>query len=237
MPSARQIYETLEARRRDLGLSQAEVGERAFGRADNSAFQALRRGSSPSADKLEALCGALGLEFYFGPERTGTTQVGPSGHGVLAFHEDYESVPLVDAELSAGPGSVNYEDMVVADLMFRRDWLRRLGVKSEDARLARVRGESMLPLLHDGDLVLIDTSNRTIPLRPRKPGRPAKISLFAVLDDGEARVKRIEHSTEGRFILHSENSAYFPPEIREPMASDSFRVIGKVLWCAHTFRE
>lgn len=53
---------------------------RAFGRKDNAAFQALRRGSSPGVEKLEALAEALGLEFYFGPPRD----------AVLSYHERVE---------------------------------------------------------------------------------------------------------------------------------------------------
>ena len=74
MLDAEQILALIEDRRKDLGLSQAEVSVRAFGRKDNSAIQNIKRGSLPSADKLQALAQALGLEFYFGHKRIGNKQ-------------------------------------------------------------------------------------------------------------------------------------------------------------------
>jgi len=65
----RRIYEILEVRRKAKGLSQTEVGVLAFGKPDNSPLQSLRRGSSPSVERLEALATVLGLELYFGEPR------------------------------------------------------------------------------------------------------------------------------------------------------------------------
>ena len=64
-----ELYKLMEDRRRDLGLSQAEVERRAFGKDGNASFQAIRRGAAPSYDRLMALGKALDLEFYFGPLR------------------------------------------------------------------------------------------------------------------------------------------------------------------------
>lgn len=88
----------------------------------------------------------------------------------------------------------------------------------------------------DGDLVLIDVSRRTVNLRPRKAGKPPRADLFAVIDGDLARVKRIEHSSPGRLILHSDNPAY-PPEVRDGMNADDLGIIGKVVWWGHTVRE
>ena len=61
------IYEVLESRRIELGLSQAQASKAINGRSDSSFFQALKRGSIPSASRLASAADALGLEFYFGP--------------------------------------------------------------------------------------------------------------------------------------------------------------------------
>lgn len=57
-----QLYELLEARRLELGLSHMQLGQAAFGREDNSAIPNLRRGSSPTLERLGQICDALGLE-------------------------------------------------------------------------------------------------------------------------------------------------------------------------------
>lgn len=69
MYSPATILQIVEDRRKELGLSQAEVSARAFGRNDNAAIQNLKKGASPSIDRVEALARALNLEVYFGPKR------------------------------------------------------------------------------------------------------------------------------------------------------------------------
>lgn len=204
---------------------------KAFGRQDNSAFQALRRGSSPGMDKLAALSDALGLELYFGLPR----ETVPSIHDRLEIG-DYARIPLHEVDLAAGGGRENGREEVIDHLAFRRDWLKKIGLSPANGRLARVRGDSMEPVLRDGDLVLIDISRRSIPARARKPGKPPRADLYAVLDGDVARVKRIEHSSPGRLVLHSDNPLY-PPEVRDGSNADDLGIIGKVMWWGHTVKE
>lgn len=231
MPSAEEIYAALEARRSELGLSQADVGARAFGKADNSAFQALRRGSSPSAEKLAALCQAVGWEFYFGPPR----DTGPVEQVILDGQE-FAHVPLHQASLAAGDGASNEGEDVIDHLAFRRSWLTRIGVSASNAVLARARGDSMLPGIHCGDMVLIDRSRRDVPVRPRRPedNRPAPI--YALLDGTGARIKRIERPEPEIVMLLSDNPS-FPPEVLTGNKIASLDIVGKVVWWGHTNRE
>lgn len=267
MLSAAYIYEQLEKRRFELGLSQADVGLRAFGKADNSAFQALRKGSSPSAEKLEALCGALGLVLHIDPPNS-RIHSDPDNEVAEKYQEpeliylddakkreealfkraqeatqefwkgldpsNYVLVPLSKATLSAGAGASNPSEAIVDHLVFRQSWLRGLGVEPKHARLARVRGASMIPMIHDNDLVLIDTSKREVPVRTTNP---AKSILYALTQDGEARVKWVQRPDEKTLILHSENSALHPPEYYTGHDAAEVNVIGKVLWWGHSVRD
>lgn len=90
------LYALLEERRRELGLSQAEVDRRAFGKAGNASFQAIRRGASPSYDRLMALGNVLGLEFYFGPQRVVEPSVA-TANAILAESRATEATALQDA--------------------------------------------------------------------------------------------------------------------------------------------
>lgn len=226
-----EIFEALEARRKELHLSQAEVGARAFGVADNSAFQALRRGSAPAADKLEALCRAVGWEFYFGPPRE-QTAAQPS----LPAKEEFASIAVHSAALAAGGGAENHHVEVIDHLTFRRDWLTRIGVSAAQAVLAHASGESMLPIIHPGDMLLIDQAQREIRIRQRgtKAGRPPPI--YAIRDGGTARVKRI-HRPESKTVILLSDNPVFPPEILTGPDAQRLDIIGKVVWWAHTNRE
>lgn len=150
---------------------------------------------------------------------------------------DYQMVPLHDAELAAGSGSQNDHDLVMDSFAFRRDWLRRIGVSPDSARLARARGDSMAPTLLDRDLLLIDTSRSEIPIRPRKSGQPLRANLYALIEDGLARVKRIERSSADTLALHSDNVTLYPPEIRAGAEIGQLNIIGKVVWWGHTVRD
>lgn len=231
MPTPHEIFEALESRRLDLGLSQAEVGARAFGKADNSAFQALRRGSSPAADKLEALCRAVGWEFYFGPRRD-------SGRieQVVLNEREYAHIPVHSAALAAGAGAENGDAEVIDHLAFRRDWLTRIGVAPSQAVLARAAGDSMVPTIQPGDLMLIDRAHRDLQVRARRPGDTRPAPIYALLDDGLARVKRIERPEPGLVMLLSDNPSY-GPELVAGAAIERLDVIGKVMWWGHTNRE
>ncbi|WP_229825921.1 S24 family peptidase [Gemmobacter nanjingensis] len=231
MPTPEEIYLALEARRTELGLSQAEIGQRAFGKADNAAFQALRRGSSPSADKLASLCRAVGWELYFGPPRevAAVEQVTLDG-------ADYAHIPLHDAMLAAGAGAFNGTETVVDSLAFRREWLQRIGVSASTARLARVQGDSMQPSLWHGDMILIDTRTNEPPVRDRDQRDQRRSPIYALIDNGEARVKRIERPSPDQMLLISDNTDY-PPELRQGTDLKAITIIGKVAWWGHTNRD
>lgn len=226
MYEAGEILAIIEARRAELGLSQIDVSLRAFGKADNSAIQSLKKGSSPSIERVAALAGALGLELYLGPIRDTAEAVRE------ATSSEFAHVPLHAAKLAAGHGIANVAEDVIEYLAFRRDWLRRLGVAPSNAVLARASGDSMLPCVSDGDMVLIDRSKTEVPVRSQTAKR-GRSPVYAFLDDGQARIKRIERPDDGQVILLSDNPEY-PPEFAK---IENLSIIGKVLWWGHTNRD
>lgn len=222
----------IEARRAELGLTQAQLGQLAFGKADTAAIQNLKRGASPTFDRLKALADALGLELYFGPPRERRTVKMLS----TSSADSYVPVPLHDAELAAGDGHQNLTEGVVDRLAFRRDWLTKVGVSSSSARLARVKGDSMAPTVVEGDMVLIDTSRADPPVRERSKTDKRRSPIFAIRENGEARIKRIERPAADRVILLSDNPE-FAPEVLTGSEVAGLSIIGKVVWWGHTVKE
>ncbi|OYU38643.1 MAG: hypothetical protein CFE33_15240 [Pseudorhodobacter sp. PARRP1] len=233
MKTAQSIFETLEARRKELGLSQAEVGRRALGQSDGSALQNMKRGSSPSPENLDKICAVLDLDFYIGPRR----ESGPVAQMTLNG-ADYIHVPLHDAALSAGPGAENGGRNVIDHLAFRRDWMRRIGISPTSACLARIDRDSMVPTLFPGDIVLIDTSRTEVPVHRNSKGSYRRASIYAFVEDGQARVKRIERAEPSAIILLSDNPDY-PPELRTGAQIEALQmsIIGKVVWWGHTSKD
>jgi SOS-response transcriptional repressor LexA len=224
MLSLESIYETLETRRKELGLSQAEVSVKAFGRADNSAFQGIRRGAWPSVQKLQALADALGLDFSFGQPKTRRK---PPEVVIHVQGQDYASVPLYAAEVSAGPGAENDGVEVIEQLAFQRAWLRKMNVRPADACLLRVRGDSMSPGLRDGDVALIDRARTRI--------RNHRVYAFVDLDR-QARIKRLQHLDDSTLLIRSDNPDH-EWEIRKDGDMNRLTMIGEVVWSGHNWTK
>jgi phage repressor protein C with HTH and peptisase S24 domain len=193
-------------------------------------FKNLSSGSLPAADRLAALLLEIGETLILGadpPRETGLiTQVTLDG-------TEYASVALHDAFLSAGPGCSNGGSNVIDHLAFRRDWLSRIGVSPTQACLARVRGDSMFPTLSPNDMVLINTKLTEPPVRARSDKDKRRASIYAFIQDGEARVKRIERPDPDMIMLLSDNPDY-SPEILTGARAASVQIIGKVVWWGHT---
>lgn len=213
------------------GLSDSAASKLAVG--NFSLIKNMR--SSRSDDKrynfqaLQALAGVLGLECYFGPPRQ------PIGiKHVTIDGADFASIPLHDAKLSAGPGALNDDVAIIDHLAFRLEWLRKIDVKPENAAMARVAGDSMAPAIQSGDLVLIDKSKREVPLR-RRTKTSSLPPIFAFVQDGEARVKRIERPEAKLLVLMSDNPN-FPPELVTDPQPESIKILGQVVWSGHVWR-
>jgi len=189
----------------------------------------------PDADYLSAIAKAgADVLYILTGERSLASMPGPSildingNLGLPAF----APVPVLDAAVAAGGGAENADEPVIAHLAFRRDWLNRIGVSPGHAIIARAKGRSMEPTIHDGDMVLIDRGANTVPARSRDPAdtRPARI--YALRDDGGARVKRLELAARGLLALMSDNTD-FPPEFR-PVSE--VQILGRVVWWGHADR-
>lgn len=229
MSETARLLSIIEAKRDELGISQAQLGQLAFGKADSAVIQNLKRGSSPTFDRLSAIAEALGLELYFGPPReSGMIQTMSMGRG-----DDYARVPLHGVELAAGQGAANDGEAVISHLAFSCAWLKQMEISASAARLAYVRGDSMAPTLAPGDLVMIDTSRRSIRTRHRSEADRRRSPIYAISEAGEARIKRVERPADDHLILISDNPE-FAPEIRHGSELANLTIIGKVVWWGHT---
>ena len=128
---------------------------------------------------------------------------------------EWVEVPRIALEASAGPGATAAEEIPFDAFRFSRRWLRENGLEPAQLSAIRVMGDSMDPLLRDGDEILVDRTPRTF-----REG-------VHVVRLGEAlHVKLLQAVPPDRLRLISKNGAYEPVEV----AMSDVDVVGRVVW-------
>ncbi|GAB7082327.1 hypothetical protein JCM14635_40020 [Megalodesulfovibrio paquesii] len=132
--------------------------------------------------------------------------------------ESFVYVKKVKARLSAGNGSLETDSELDGYHAFQERWIMRMGNPSRMV-LMDVAGDSMSPVLEDGDTVLIDESKTEI----------IAGKIYAVAIDDEILVKRLD-KRPGLIVLRSENHRYEALEINPADENVHFKIIGKIIW-------
>jgi phage repressor protein C with HTH and peptisase S24 domain len=144
-----------------------------------------------------------------------------SGHGRVmpprTSESVYQHIPKVQARLCAGGGSFEVEEAIEEYYAFRSDWLHRKGNPLRMV-LMDVMGDSMEPLIEEGDTVLIDQSKTEL-----LAGR-----IYALGVDDTVMIKRIEKHP-GKLVLRSANPVY-EPIFLQGEEIDTVRIIGTLIW-------
>jgi len=136
---------------------------------------------------------------------------------------EYVLVPRLAIRLAAGHGADNSHQVQVelsqeTPQAFRAEWIRRLRLRPNRLAAMQAAGNSMEPRIHDGDSLLIDTSQTQV----RDGG------VYALWYDGGERVKRLFLRPGGGLLLRSDNPMH--PEIT--LSHDEaacVRVIGRIV--------
>ena len=229
MPEKTSFQAILTRLTQALGVSSDSDLGRALGITPQSVSGARKRGEIPPA-WIQACAAQTGVNadwlfFGRGPMRLVEADEGELPCAQDARDSELVIIPLAEARLSAGTGSMEVSAHQEGGYAFRSDFLRRKG-NPRRMVLMRVSGDSMVPEIFDNDLVLLDRGQTDI-----TPGR-----LYAVGFEDAIYIKRID-KLPGKVILHSVNPAY-PPltlDLRGDNA-EQFRVIGRVLWSGREYR-
>jgi phage repressor protein C with HTH and peptisase S24 domain len=105
-------------------------------------------------------------------------------------------------------------------MALRDDWIRTtFGIEPDGLLLETARGESMLPRIHDGDLLLVDSTEQ----------RFHGFGVYVLEVAGERLVKRVQRKVDGSLILISDNAAYEADHVPAAEAAN-VAVVGRVLW-------
>lgn len=128
---------------------------------------------------------------------------------------EWVEVPRLDLGAAAGAGRVPGAEAAFDTFRFSRRWLEEQGLARAQLSAIRVEGDSMEPLLNDGDEILVDRAPRAF-----------RDGIHVVRLGDTLMVKRVASAGAGRVALLSQNFAYPPVEV----AADEIEIIGRVVW-------
>jgi phage repressor protein C with HTH and peptisase S24 domain len=155
------------------------------------------------------------LEPFDGAEPAGS-QIRATGSST---NSDSVEISMLDLVASAGAGFENEHPAELRRLPFSRSLLAALGVKPANARFWTVYGDSMLPTIADGAIVLVDVSVT----QAKDDG------IYIVIVGNHLRIKRIGRGWDGKIELISDNERY-PNETLAAPEAHALRIAGKVVW-------
>ncbi|WP_447776348.1 XRE family transcriptional regulator [Variovorax boronicumulans] len=204
------LGERLKLERQRLGLNQADFGAK-VGVSKTSQFNYEAGGRSPDADYLQKAF-ELGVDVHY--VITGQRVASDDDFVVIRQHEEVAA--------SGGHGALNSEHIDIGGLSFSRKWLVKRGLNPTLCEVINVTGDSMAPKLHEGDKVLVDTTDKT-----PKSGR-----AYVFLQGDELLVKYCQLLPDGILRVSSENQNYQTYDI-DLSKTDGVSIVGRVRASTH----
>jgi phage repressor protein C with HTH and peptisase S24 domain len=137
---------------------------------------------------------------------------------VIADLLDLVTIDEIDLAFGLGETYTDHVSVETTRRRFPRAWLSTLtDAAPSHLVFARGRGDSMMPTLLDGDIVLIDKTQSTF--------REQDV-LWAVLMGDAAMIKRLRMRPSGRIALLSDNPMIPPDEV----APNEIKIVGRVVF-------
>lgn len=124
-----------------------------------------------------------------------------------------------DVRASAGAGALAELEYDRDSLTFNRQWLRKLGADPNRLSIINVMGESMAPVLADGDAILVNEADN---FAARREG------IYVLRQGSELIVKRVRKGSDDAHILVTSDN----PDFSSPgdLALGDVTIIGRVIW-------
>ncbi len=205
--------------RQKLGLSQDDLANR-LGIAERT-YQAYERNETePKCHVLKALAEIGGDPTWIVTGRSVTAGSAPGrpandwNHGLVEIPHFSDSIRLPDEAAIGGSGAVG-------PLLLSADWARAISGRDPNALVHAIAGgDEMEPLLGPGDLMLIDSAERSL-----SHGR-----TYAFLVRDTLLIRRICRRVSGEILLLAEKNCYPAENLPTADTADGPVIIGEVVW-------
>ena len=169
-----------------------------------------KNGSVPSSASLSKIADYFGVttDYLLGnsPVRHGSMEI------QMIDDESYVPIPVI-GEVAAGYQALAETNIIGYELV-SSDTLRN----GYEYAWLKVKGDSMSPLIMEGDLVLVRLQDEI------ESGELAVV----IVDEEDGVIKRVKYSTR-KVTLISENAEKYPPRVFEGKDIDRLRIWGKAI--------
>ena len=195
-----------------LGVSRQSVAYWLAGR-NNPSDQAI--------DKIAALFGVSAVWLKTGNDDIKLQDVFNADD--IEDDEEYVFIPEYNLEFGCSPDGKVAPVWVktTGGAAYKRSFFQKRQLNPARCKRAKAEGDSMEPLICDGDRVFF----REIPQgEPIRDGR-----IYAMSYGGALRIKRLYQKANGDLIIHSDNPQYEDEVVPADEVDDLIRVYGEVL--------
>lgn len=215
--------------RKSLGLSQAAFakeidearGAPAISQWENEVY-------TPSITVIDKICERFNINANWlisGQGEMFWSDVIKLFSDVGSSLDEFDFVPEFHQDIAAGHGAFVLSQEVKNQYAFRKEWISKYCSKNRCA-LFTAKGDSMLPLIGNGDKILVDMSKKEM-----SDIIDGKIYVFS---EGDLlKVKRLVRKGSGLLAI-SDNKAEIPDPVEVDMLQ--FRLVGKVIWVGHVVK-
>jgi phage repressor protein C with HTH and peptisase S24 domain len=205
--------------RRRLRLIMQQFGSvadlaKAVGVSDNAIYKWVSGRGQPSMTSLVNLANAAGVSVEW--LATGATAKAKPDFIDTNDAATFVKTPPGTVKVPGSPITIR-SVQAVDYLRFDLAWLlRRFDVDPNQLSLIETVGDAMAPTLDDRDLCLVDLRES----RFRHDG------LYALWDNVELSIKRLQREADGLLAVRSDNPVYAPVRV----SGDALIVLGRVIW-------
>ncbi len=211
------------ALQRTCGISYQAVSQWFTGETSNIKNEHLAAIAQEYSSTLDWLISGKG-DMIVGQQKAATPP--PENHTQLGVNvaPDWTTaqVPIMDQAFSAGQGAAaeKLEDFVDGFKDISHSDLAALNIEPSNARIIKIRGDSMWSTLWDGDEVLADTY---VP-------RLVSGKIYAFEFDDKLKVKRFTKKMDGSWLISSDNKddPAYTDEVVSAHNAQQLRVIAEV---------
>jgi len=175
-------------------------------------------GVEPKAKRLEAIARAANVSGHWL-----LTGEGPQVFIEGGLRDEFALVPRYDVRAAGGSGALVQSEQVVDHLAFKREWLHQQGLNASRLALIEATGDSMLPTITAGDLVLVALDQVSV-----------SDGVYVLRRGNSLIVKRLQLLQTGQLQIMSDNPAY-AAECIAPERVPNVQILGRVRWVGRNF--